>query len=73
MNIKIGKILADGLLVSFLTYFNGTIDLFHMSTVSFVFFTYHHSHLTRPVHFLQISSAEDQRHVLELVVFTLGR
>lgn len=35
VNIKVGKILTDGLVVSFLTYFHGTIDLFHISKVIF--------------------------------------
>lgn len=73
MNIKIGKILADGLLVSFLTYFNGTVDLFHMSTVSFALFMCHHFHLIRPVQLLQVSTTGYRRYILELVLFTLGR
>ena len=34
MNARIRTVLADGLLVSFLTYFNGTIDRFHLTQVS---------------------------------------
>ena len=33
VNIKVRRILSDGLLVSFLTYFHGTVDLFHLSMV----------------------------------------
>ena len=34
VNARIRDVLADGLLVSFLTYFNGSIDRFHLSHVS---------------------------------------
>ena len=34
VNARIRNVLADGLLVSFLTYFNGSIDRFHLSHVS---------------------------------------
>ena len=37
VNVKVGKILADGLVISFLTYFHGTIDLFHLSKVGSTF------------------------------------
>lgn len=30
MNARVKAVLSDGLLVSFLTYFNGTIDPFHL-------------------------------------------
>lgn len=33
MNARVRNVLPDGLLVSFLTYFNGTIDCFHLSQV----------------------------------------
>lgn len=36
VNAKVRNILSDGLLVSFLTYFTGTIDPFHLIAVSFV-------------------------------------
>jgi len=35
VNAKVRHVLSDGLLVSFLTYFNGTVDPFHISMVSF--------------------------------------
>ena len=33
MNAKVRHVLSDGLLVSFLTFFNGTIDCFHLHQV----------------------------------------
>ena len=33
VNAKVRNVLSDGLLVSFLTFFNGTIDCFHLSQV----------------------------------------
>lgn len=33
VNARVRNVLADGLLVSFLTYFNGTVDCFHLSQV----------------------------------------
>ena len=33
VNAKVRHVLSDGLLVSFLTFFNGTIDCFHLSQV----------------------------------------
>lgn len=33
VNARVRNILSDGLLVSFLTYFNGTIDSFHLAQV----------------------------------------
>ena len=32
-NVKVRNVLSDGLLVSFLTFFNGTIDCFHLTQV----------------------------------------
>jgi hypothetical protein len=33
VNARVRNVLADGLLVSFLTFFNGTVDGFHLSQV----------------------------------------
>ncbi len=33
VNARVRNVLSDGLLVSFLTYFNGTIDCFHLGQV----------------------------------------
>lgn len=33
VNVKVRNVLSDGLLVSFLTFFNGTIDCFHLTQV----------------------------------------
>ncbi len=33
VNAKVRSLLSDGLLVSFLTFFNGTVDCFHMHAV----------------------------------------
>ena len=33
MNARVRNVLSDGLLLSFLTYFNGTIDSFHLAQV----------------------------------------
>lgn len=33
VNAKVRHVLSDGLLVSFLTFFNGTIDCFHLHQV----------------------------------------
>ena len=33
VNVRVRNVLSDGLLVSFLTYFNGTIDSFHLAQV----------------------------------------
>jgi len=33
VNAKVRSVLSDGLLVSFLTFFNGTVDGFHMHAV----------------------------------------
>jgi len=33
VNAKVRNVLSDGLLVSFLTFFNGTIDCFHLTQV----------------------------------------
>ncbi len=34
VNARVRNVLSDGLLVSFLTYFNGTVDCFHLSQVT---------------------------------------
>lgn len=46
VNVKVRHVLSDGLLVSFLTFFNGTIDCFHMHQVRSRGFASHP--LTRP-------------------------
>ena len=43
VNAKVRNVLSDGLLVSFLTFFNGTIDCFHLSQV--LSFCFLHSHI----------------------------
>ncbi len=41
VNAKVRHVLSDGLLVSFLTFFNGTIDCFHVHQVRFRGFASH--------------------------------
>ena len=38
VSAKVRNVLSDGLLVSFLTFFNGTIDCFHLSQVLLLLF-----------------------------------
>ena len=33
LNVRVQAVLSDGLAVSFLTFFNGTLDIFHLSQV----------------------------------------
>lgn len=35
VNVRVKAVLSDGLLVSFLTYFTGTVDPFHLGQVAF--------------------------------------
>lgn len=37
VNARVRNVLSDGLLVSFLTYFNGTVDCFHLGQVLLTF------------------------------------
>ena len=48
MNVRVRHVLSDGLVVSFLMFFQGTVDLFHMREV--------YTHLLLPSKTLQISS-----------------
>ena len=34
VNVRVRSVLSDGLIVSFLTYFTGTVDPFHVTLVS---------------------------------------